>query len=273
MSKGHVFFAQNSDVDYVRQAYALALTIKKFNTENQTCLITDDVVPDNYKHVFDHIVPIPYGDQAYHTVWKIENRWKIIHATPFEENIVYDTDMLLLNSNDHWWKYFDKKDLWFTSNVFDYRGNVITSDFYRKTFTANNLPNTYVGAFYFKKVTFAYEFFKWLEIIVDNWEEFYKKYLPNKTPTVCSIDVSAALAIKFMDCQDKVMSADAHIPNFIHMKPAVQGWHRPAKWVDVVGSYMSDDCLLKVGNMQLQGLFHYVEDKFLTDEIVQRLEQ
>jgi hypothetical protein len=34
---------------------------------------------------------------------------------------------------------------------------------------------------------------------------------------------------------------------------------------------MSDDCLLKVGNMQLQGLFHYVEDEFLTDDIIKRL--
>jgi hypothetical protein len=31
MSKGHIFLAQNSDVDYVRQACALALTIKKYN--------------------------------------------------------------------------------------------------------------------------------------------------------------------------------------------------------------------------------------------------
>jgi len=34
MTKGHLIFAQNSDIDYVRQAYALALSIKQHNMEN-----------------------------------------------------------------------------------------------------------------------------------------------------------------------------------------------------------------------------------------------
>jgi hypothetical protein len=90
MSKGHIFLAQNSDVDYVRQACALALTIKKYNKHNETCLITNDPVPPLYRHAFDHIVPIPWGDSAIGSAWKIENRWKIIHASPFKENIVYE---------------------------------------------------------------------------------------------------------------------------------------------------------------------------------------
>ena len=56
MSKGHVFLAQNSDVDYVNQAYALALSIKHNNTINQTCLITNNTVPHEYRHAFDHVV-------------------------------------------------------------------------------------------------------------------------------------------------------------------------------------------------------------------------
>ena len=57
MSKGHVFLAQNSNVNYVTQAYALALSIKLNNKQhNQTCLITNDTVPDDYRHTFDHIL-------------------------------------------------------------------------------------------------------------------------------------------------------------------------------------------------------------------------
>jgi len=273
MNRGHVFIAQNSSVDYVRQACALALSIKKFNlVENKTCIITNDPIPSDYVHAFDYVVPIPWGDKAAESSWKIENRWKIIHATPFKENIVYDADMLLLNSNDHWWQYFDKKDLVFTSTVTTYRNDVVNSDFYRKTFTANQLPSIYVGAFYFRKTAKAFEFFKWLDIITNNWQAFYKEFLPNQPQKFCSIDVNAALAIKFMDCLEEVAVPNAVVPSFTHMKPAIQGWkENPMRWTHVLGSYFDDDCNLIVGNVKQQGLFHYVEEEFLTDDILSKL--
>lgn len=274
MSKGHIFLAQNSDIDYVRQAYALALSIKKFNKiHNQTCIITNNKIPEQYAHAFDHVVSIPWSDAAANSQWKVENRWKIIHATPFEENLVYDTDMLLLNSNDHWWKYFENKELFFTSNVRDFRGKFISDDYYRKTFTENNLTNIYTGSFYFKKVRFSYEFFKWLSIIIKDWDLFYKEFLKKSPQKFCSVDVSAALAIKFMDCEESVITSDTYIPGFIHMKPAIQGWKPiPDLWTNVINSYFDNDCRLKIGNIQQQGLFHYVENEFLEDHIIEKLE-
>jgi hypothetical protein len=272
MSKGHVFLAQNSDVDYVRQAYALALSIKKHNEINATCIITNDPIPDEYVGAFDHVVAIPWGDSARDANWKIENRWKIIHTSPFKENIVYDTDMLLLNSNDHWWRYFEGKDLAFTSTVVDYRNNVVASDYYRKTFTLNNLDNIYVGAFYFKKTSRAYEFFKWLEVIAANWQEFYSRYTPNKPQKFCSMDVNAALAIKFMGCASEVVVKDTLIPSFTHMKPAIQGWTNvPVRWTDVLAVSVNKDSQVKIAGFQQQGLLHYVEDEFLTDDILYKL--
>jgi hypothetical protein len=272
MSKGHVFIAQNSDVDYVRQACALALSIKKYNTINETCIITNDPIPDEYRHAFDHVVNIPWGDAAKNSSWKIENRWKIIHASPFKENIIYDADMLLLSSNDHWWKYFEGRDLAFTSNVTDYRGNIITSDYYRKVFTGNNLPNLYVGAFYFKKTAPAFEFFKWLDIITRDWQSFYKTFLPVATQKFCSIDVSAALAVKFMNIEDYAVIKNSSIPSFTHMKPALQGWSTtPIKWTDTIPSYFDDNCQLTVGSFVQQGLFHYVESEFLQDHMLFKL--
>jgi hypothetical protein len=272
MSKGHIFLAQNSNVNYVRQAYALALSIKKFNKINTTCIITNDPIPDEYAGAFDHIVPIPLNDLAEQAEWKIENRWKIIHASPFEENIVYDTDMVLLNSNDHWWDSFQSKDLAFTSTVVDYRGNIITNDHYRKTFTLNNLDNLYVGAFYFKKSNRAYEFFKWLELISANWQEFYKKYTPNKLQKFCSMDVNAALAVKFMGCSNEVLIRNSLVPSFIHMKPAIQGWTNvPTKWTDVLVTVVNHNSQVKIAGYQQQGLLHYVEDEFLQDDLLYKL--
>lgn len=271
MSKGHVFLAQNSDVDYVRQACALALTIKKHNTVNETCIITNDPIPKEYEYLFDHIVPIPWTDAALDSAWKIENRWKIIHATPFKENLVYDTDMLMLNTNDHWWDYFKGQSLVFTTDVVDYTGNTIVNDFYRKTFTANNLANIYTGCFYLKKDAVSFEFFKWLQLIVQNWKEFYKIHLTTSPQKFLSIDVSAALAFNFMD-NNQSISIGSHVPRFTHMKPAIQGWKNvPSTWCNSVHSYVTDDGKLKVGGIVQQGLFHYVEDQFLTDEILLKL--
>lgn len=272
-TKGHIFLAQNSDVDYVRQAYALALSIKKHNTQhNKTCLVTRDVVPEEYKHAFDYIVDIPWGDQAVNSVWKVENRWKLIYATPFDENIVYDTDMLLLNTNDHWWEFLSKKDLVFTSNVFDYRGNQIQDDYYRKTFTSNDLPNLYVGVFYFKKAQLAYEYFTWLQLITENWKDFYKDALPTSAQNFYSMDVSSALAVKFMDCQSEVLIPKTLSPSFIHMKPAIQGWKsKPPRWTSVVNSQLTAAGQLLVGGYLQHGVFHYVEDEFLTSTVIDTL--
>ena len=102
MTQGHLIFAQNSDVDYVTQAYALALTIKKNNKVNSVCLVTNDTVPSKYAAVFDHIVEIPWGDNAEFSSWKIENRWKLIYASPYDETMVYDLDFITLRKlNEH----------------------------------------------------------------------------------------------------------------------------------------------------------------------------
>ena len=277
-SKGFVFLAQNNeDTDYVRQAYALACSIKATQKEiNQTCLITNDEVPEKYKKVFDHIVPIPWDDAAEKAKWKIENRWKIYHVTPFEENIVLDVDMLLLSDISTWWTYFEGHDLYFTTNVRTYRDQPITEGlwFYRKAFNRYNLPNTYVGLHYFKKSDKAHEFYKWLEFITQNWEVFYGNYAGgNLYQKWNSIDVSAALAIKLMDIENEVTNKTSEIPKFTHMKTYHQGWNNLYNsWQDYVKSYFDDNLNLKVGNYVQGPVFHYVEDSFLTDKIIETYE-
>lgn len=270
MSKGHIFLSQNSDTNYLRQAYALALSIKKFNNINQTCLITSDSVPEEYKHAFDYVLPIPWSDLASKSIWKIENRWKLIHCTPFKENLVYDVDMLLLNSNDNWWNYFKNKDLCFTTFVSDYRGNKVSNNFYRKTFVENNLLNVYTGCFYFKKTQPAYEFFKWMEIITNNYELFYKNFLSNPQKFF-SFDVSAALALRFIQKENEFTTC-SKIPSFTHMKPRIQEWSNyPDKWTKVLSVNFTDSSELKIANIKQSGLFHYVEEEFLTDDIIFKL--
>ena len=67
MSKGFVVLAQNSNgIDYIKQAYALALSIKLSQLDvNNISIITNDTVPNEYKSLFDQIVPIPWGCLLY----------------------------------------------------------------------------------------------------------------------------------------------------------------------------------------------------------------
>ena len=80
MSKGFVLIAQNSEYDYVQQACTLAMSIKATN-EAKICLITNDKVPSRYEKLFDIIKPIPWSDDAKDNDWKVDNRWKLYHAS------------------------------------------------------------------------------------------------------------------------------------------------------------------------------------------------
>lgn len=270
-NRGHLFFAQNSGVDYVTQAYAAALTIKKFNKYNRTCLVTNDVVPLKYLKAFDRIENIPWTDDAAQSDWKIENRWKLIHVSPFDETIVYDADMLLLSTNDHWWDYLENKSVALTSKVVTYKNTSVYDNVYRKTFIDNTLPNVYFGLHYFKKDTKAFEFYKWLEIIVQNWRLFYNEHTLNNTQKFCSMDVSAAIASKIMN--DDGDFSTGHPLTFTHMKPAIQGWSpAPATWQSAVSAHLNDKLELRISNFLQQGVFHYTEDNFLTDRILKIIE-
>jgi hypothetical protein len=272
MNRGFCLLAQNNDkTDYVRQAYALALSLHKYNKDQKISLITNDTVPDAWKEPFDQIIPIPWTDDAKDNDWKINNRWKVYHASPYHETIVLEADMLILSDITHWWAELEKHEIFFVSNVRTYRDELVTSRHYRKTFDANSLPNLYSALHYFKKGDKAKEFYNLLEMIVNNWQLFYGKYAKEEYQKWCSIDVSAAVASKILGNETEITVPNSYI-TFTHMKPKVQGWQvPPTKWTKVIGQYFLKDGTLLLGNYLQKGVLHYVEDEFLTDKIIERL--
>jgi hypothetical protein len=87
--RGFFTFAQNGTHDYVRMAYALALSLKATQTDVPYLSIgvtPGQVVPEKYKWAFDEIIEIPWGDAAKTSSWKLENEWKAYHMTPYEEH-------------------------------------------------------------------------------------------------------------------------------------------------------------------------------------------
>lgn len=275
MSKGYLILAQNSeDNDYVSMAAACAFSIQATQTKvKNITLITDvpDAVPYHYYDAFDKILPIKWFDDALESSWKIENRWKLYHLTPYEETVVLDADMLFLSDVSIWWDYMEKNfDLLITDKVFTYRNELIENSYYRAAFRDNKLPNCYSAFTYFKKSDLAEEFWKLVELIVKNWKPYYNAFLKESKPKHLSIDIAFALAVKILGIENEVFSS-LDIPSFTHMKSRDQGWMTYTDfWMDNAGVYLNDKCQLKIGNYQQSGIFHYTEKRFLNDGVIEK---
>jgi hypothetical protein len=271
MTKGYLIFAQNNDDNYLKMAYVLALSIKL--TQNQVhnvSLVTDslDSIPDKFNLVFDNIIPIT-EDLSVDTEWKIENRSKLYHLTPYDETVILDADMLFLSDVSSWWDYLSKNhnNMCFVTKSITYRNEPTDDLYYRQAFVDNKLPNLYSAFFYFKKTDLNLAFWNTVENIVKDWKVFYSRFLPNSTPKVLSMDVTFALAAKIHGIEDEIISTFDY-PTFVHMKPFAQRWKNTNdKWSNLVGTYMNKRGQLKIGNYQQFGIFHYTEKEFLTDEI------
>ena len=265
MTKGIVVLAQNNETDnYVEQSALLAMSLRHHN-DVPISLITNDQVPEEYVSLFDKIIPIPFGDSAEDSEWKVENRWKIYHASPYDETIVMDTDMLVLQNIDVWWDFLSNYEVFYTSNVLTYRGETANTSYYRKTFIDNDLPNLFCGLHYFKKSDFAQQFYTWLELVVNNWETFYEQQLlASSRPKHVSMDVCTAIVTKILDCESVITNKVAKFPSFTHMKPYCQGWNTvQTSWQDQIGVYISKDGSTKLGNYAQTGILHYTEKDFV----------
>lgn len=268
-----IMLAQNNkSTNYVTQAAVCAMSIKKTMPAAKVAVITDDTVPYSFQQFFDHIVSIPWGDSAANEDWKIHNRWKIIHASPFDEAVILDTDMIVVSDISKQINFMKQFDLFYTDRVSDYRGNIITNDFYRKNYTKYDIPSLYTAFSYFKKCDFSFEFYELLQSVTENWKKFYSidGTLVQKH---ASMDTTVGVVTKLLDCKQQVTAGARtyNVPEFVHMKPNIQGWKRLSEqWTTKIGSYVNSNLELYVGNYKQQGLFHYTEDEFLKPELIQQ---
>lgn len=278
--RGFVTVAQNGRDDYLRLAYGLALSLRATQSETPhlSVFITPGMdVPDKYRDVFDEVIDIPWGDAADGSDWKLENEWKVYHITPYVETIKLDADMLFTSDIKEWWPMLSHQDVIACTTVETYRGDVTTSDYYRKCFTANGLPNIYTGLMYFKLGDVALEWFTMAEAIYKNWLEFSREFLePITRPKFVSTDVVFALASKLLD-SDLHTFQSLPVPRFVHMKARMQHWPEiiaaDEDWMRHVPMTLTDDLIFKVGRYRQYLPFHYQNKAFLTDDILQIYER
>lgn len=274
MNFGYLIIVSSHDeIDYLKLAYALALSIK--NTQKQgfdkVALVIDNVKQiEKLKSpwVFDKII-----EWKEKTFW--DGRTYMNDLSPWEYTICLDADMLFLRDYSHWAEYFIKnEDLYIANKSFTYRGEIVTSDYYRKAFTENELPNLYSFYTYFKKDTRITKiFFETAKMIVENQQEFNNYFLAKYKAKLLGTDEIFALSAKILGISDRI-SYPLDFPKIVHMKPMIQNFPWPCeKWSDHLGFYFNRDCELKIGNFRQDDIFHYVEKDKITDEVISILEK
>lgn len=270
MSKGYLVFAQNSKVDYLRQAIALSASLKANGNFEPVSVVTNDPVPDDYRFLFDRVISIPWGDNSKHSEWKVENRWKLYHISPYDETIVFDSDVLVTENLTNAWNFLLSYDLFFVSTVFDFKARPIIDTVHRKAFVENNLPNIYFGFHYFKKSDLANSFYQLLEEIVKNYQMYYSVFAKNSQQEFVSMDLSSSIAVKILGIENHVTCPVVEPARFIHMKPALQSFSTEiSDWSKVLSIDYNESLI--VGNHVQRGVFHYVDDNFLSIEIFNNL--
>lgn len=275
MSKGYLTFVQNNgSTDYLRLAYAQALSIKATQQINSYAVVVDDatfdLITDRHRQVFDHIVRMPLGDDAAKDSWKLKNEWKAYLASPFDETVKLEADMLFTYSVDHWWAILAQRELCFTTNILDYKGNVSTSRAYRQLFDNNELLNVYNGFYYFKKTEFTQQFFEVARCLFNHWDTVKQTMLVDAENEPGSTDVVFALACKILG-NDRCYLPGT-VPTFTHMKGAINGWELNTNWTDMVYTEF-DDVNLTVGFQRQRVPFHYYQKDFITDQLLEFYER
>ena len=269
MTKGFLTVAQNGTHDYVRLAYALALSLKLSQSKHSDLSVIvneGDKIPKKYLHAFDKII---YVDKV-EDQWKIQNKWQYYWVSPYDETICLDTDMLFFYDISHWWDYLGiYNDIDFTTTTMNYRNQTITSNYYRKTFVENGLPNLYTALFYFKKSKEIEIYFKLVKLIFQNWKDFYTSCLQNP-PSRLSGDVVYALAAKIMFPR----RWENHL-RLTHMRGRLQDATMVGDWNKYLPTFFTKvdkNIGLKVGNYDQRYPFHYIKKNFLTDEVIELYE-
>jgi len=275
MSRGFLSFAQNTEgVDYLKLAYLQALSIKTSNTINQYAVVVDAetaaLVTDQQRQVFDYVIEIPLGDDAKNSRWKMQNEWKAQMVTPFDETIKLESDMLIPQDIEHWWNILSAKDICFTTQIYDFRGNPSTTRAYREAFDANNLPDIYAGFYYFKNNDAVKPFFDLSRDIFKNWNYVRTHVLKDCVSAPASTDLVFALAAQLYGIEN--CSLPNNVPAFVHMKGAVQGWDIGAIWMEYL-YYQFDRTRFTTGFHRQSLPFHYYHKSFATEDVIKNYER
>ncbi len=168
---------------------------------------------------FDNIVALPYGDLAPTSNWKLINDWQVYEASPYDYTIKLEADMIVPSNIDYYWDAFKDRDLVVSTDIRNYRGDIVKDVYYRQFIINNNLPNCYNALTYFRKSELAKQFFELVKDIFKNWEQ-YKLILKCKSTEEVSTDWAYSIACHILGIENTTMNSYDKF-TMVHMKQMI----------------------------------------------------
>ena len=275
VDRGFLTIAQNTaEVDYLRLAYAQAMSIKLTMPDSQYCVVVDEdtekQITDKHRNLFDNIVVLD-EDYAKQDDWKLANEWQVFGLSPYKETIKVESDILFTRSITHWWHAFRLRDIVLSLGTKNFKGNPATSRVYRRIFDANQLPDVYNGLMYFRYSETASEFFDIAEQVFKQWETVKENVLKGFHYEEASTDVVYAIAAKTLGVE-RCTLPDCDFINFTHMKNAINDWPDDKPWDEMIMTEL-DLPMIRINNVNQYHPVHYQDKNWLTDEIIERYEE
>lgn len=258
----------NEDIDYLQMAYLQALSIKTTQkTENQYAVIVDEQInqqiENKHKEVFDSIVVIPGK-------WNFAREWEVRNYSPWKRSIKLDVDLIFTNDILHWWESFENWKILLTTDVENYKGEIIKSRWHRKLFDDNLLPNIYTAFYYFRDGPESAEFFELCAEISNNWSWFANEFLIKNTNTQPRDDEIFAIAAEIYSVEKCTLPSSAY-PRFVHFKEALNDLPITKPWHEQLHIEFNDE--LWIGHYPQRLPIHYCSKTFVTDELIKKYEQ
>lgn len=217
MNCGFMIVAQNNrSTNYIKCAEVLAKSLKNCMPHCNVTLLTDVAIKNSN---FDQIVTFPHGDRCLDVQWKLENDWQVYDASPYTHTIKLEADMYVPRSIDHWWDILKDRDLFVSTTIRNYKGQISSVKHYRGTVLNNKLPDTYNAITYFRKSDLAAKFYEVVRDIFSYWDS-YKEILHIHSRELASTDIVYSLAARIIGeekCTDPALTSIG----MIHMKKEI----------------------------------------------------
>ena len=209
--RGYLIPAIDTDtVDYLSCAIQLARSIRSWHPDANISVLTVKRCSDP---VFNHVIPLPYGDLGGYA-----NDWQVFRASPYRQTIKLEADMIVAGPIDHWWTLFELRDVVISTGCRNMYNQLSQCRRYRQIFDYNNLPDVYNAITYWRVSKIAQDFFQLVKNIFEYWND-YKKLLkfPEQIP---STDVVYAMAAQIMGTEQVTLPAQLG-PRIVHMKKEI----------------------------------------------------
>jgi hypothetical protein len=241
--RGYLIPAIDTDtVDYLKCAVQLARSIRQWHP---TANITALTVKRCSDPVFDHVIPLPYGDQGGYA-----NDWQCFAASPYRQTIKLEADMIAVGSVDHWWNLFEHRDVVISQGARTFYDQPAESRYYRKIFDHNNLPDVYNAITYWRLSVTAKDFFELVKQIFEQWDS-YKRLLKfaDDNPTT---DVVYAMAAQIMGPEQVTLPTGLG-PTIVHMKRYIN----PIQTDDWTQELIWENNPFRINTVAQHGFVHY----------------